>query len=250
MSKLFSAIVTGGSQGIGAAIVRGLMRENIATAILDLETPDKSVSQQSSEPPVYSICCDLSCLDSIQAAVAIAEEKLGPSHILINNVGIGGPFCRLSEVSEEQWDHIFAVNLKSIFRLCKILLPGMQRAKYGRIINIASVHGLQGSALSANYVASKHAVIGYTRALAAEWGIHGITCNAVCPGYIDTQMTSSSKAPKDYISRITKRTPLGRLGSVDEVASLVLYLLSPQAAFMNGSILTVDGGLSADLSIV
>ncbi len=228
------AVVTGGARGIGAAIVDRLAGIH-QVACFDLE-PTAGWSQ----------VCDVGRPEQVAAAIARVEAELGPVEVVVNNAGIGGPFHRVDEVSDDEWTRIIDTNLRSVFLMARAVLPGMKARGFGRVVNIASSLGLAGARLSSTYTATKHGVIGYTKAIAAEWGEHGITCNAVCPGYIDTSMAHQDEVDA---SKIVARTPAGRLGTSAEVADAVAWLVSDEARFVNGAVLTVDGGLVADLGV-
>jgi 3-oxoacyl-[acyl-carrier protein] reductase len=180
----------------------------------------------------------------VDAAIERVREHWGDPSVLVNNAGYGGPFHTLDQVSDDNWDRVFHTNVRAAFWLCRALLPGMRAAGFGRIINIASVEGLAGAAGSANYIASKHALIGYTRAIAVEWGRFGITCNAICPGFVDTGMSAGFDA-----AQLGQRIPAGRLGTADEIARVAAFLAAEESGYLNGSVLAVDGGLLADLGI-
>jgi 3-oxoacyl-[acyl-carrier protein] reductase len=222
------AIVTGAARGIGAAIVDAL-KPAMAVAALDIDT------------------CDVSKSADVERAIAKTEKELGTPTVLVNNAGYGGPFHRADEVSEEEWDSIFATNVKGAFLFSRALLPGMKARGFGRIVNVASIQGLAGAARSSTYVASKHALIGYTRAIAAEWGEHGITCNAVCPGYIDTKMGAGGDG--SYLARVLERSPVKRQGTPGEIAALVAHLVGPHGGYINGATLVADGGILASVGI-
>ena len=236
-------IVTGAARGIGAAIARRLASDGRPVAAVDLDPVPESVGA------ALRLRADVADPASVSRAVAQVREAMGPVDGVVNNAGIGGPFRRVDEVDDDEWLRVMHTNVRSVFLIARAVLPDMKARGAGRIVNIASVHGRFGAARSSTYVASKHAVIGYTRALAAEWGGHGITCNAVSPGYIDTRMGAQAEAGDDHRLRIERRTPAGRLGRPEEVAGLVAWLLGPDSAYVNGAVMTIDGGLSADVGI-
>lgn len=155
----------------------------------------------------------------------------------------------MDEVSDDEWYDLVNANLKSVFNLCRAALPAMKQQGFGRIVNIASVQGYLGAARSSTYVACKHGVIGYTRAIAAEWGAFGITCNAICPGYVQTSMGVQDGAVDDHTQRVIEKTPAGRIAQPQEIAQLVAYLVGPNASFINGASLTIDGGLSCHVGV-
>ena len=195
---------------------------------------------------ILAIPCDVSQPSQIERAYQQIQRDLGTPTILVNNAGLGGPFHRLDEVSYEEWELIFSTNVKSVFTLCRLSLPLMKSAGFGRIVNIASIQAHTGASRSSTYVASKHAVVGYTKAIAAEWGRFGITCNAISPGYLATDMGLNS-FDKDQVHFIQERIPVQRMGTPDEIADLIVFLTTKQAAYLNGCVIVADGGLLADL---
>jgi 3-oxoacyl-[acyl-carrier protein] reductase len=246
------AIVTGAARGIGAAIARELAERRISVALLDIDPKTTKQTAALLDAPgvkVLAVRCDVSKDDAVRRAVAVVRRQLGEPSILVNNAGIGGPFHRIDEVSNREWDQIMSTNLRSVFLFARSLLPGMKARGFGRIVNIASVHGLFGAARSSTYVASKHAMIGYTRAIAAEWGAFGITCNAVCPGYVETAMGAQDDKIQDHRRRVLERTPVGRIAMPDEVAALVGQLTDRRTAYVNGAVIVIDGGLTAHLGL-
>jgi 3-oxoacyl-[acyl-carrier protein] reductase len=241
------ALVTGSSRGIGAAIARVLAADGVAVALLARnETLLDAVHSeiQSSGGTARGYRCDLTQSHEVESTTTAIERDLGPISILVNNAGFGGPFHRTDEVSDEEWELIFATNVRSAFWLCRRLLPGMRDRRYGRIVNISSVLGMSGAARSSTYAATKHALIGYTRSIAAEWAGFGITCNAICPGYIATDMVASADAADVPEASMI---PVGRFGRPKEVADLVSLLVRPDSSYINGSTLTIDGGLTSTL---
>jgi len=247
------ALVTGAGAGIGAAIAKRIASRVEAIVLLDLNREAvnmlaKDIHEQTTIT-VIAHYCDVGNSDLVEQVLSRVKQQVGTPDILINNAGIGGPFHQIDEVSDEEWEMIFNTNVKSIFNFAKRLLPEMKKKNYGRIVNIASVQGYLGAALSSTYVASKHAVIGYTRAIAAEWGNFGITCNAICPGYVDTQMGIQNNAVNEHLKKVVAKTPAGRIAMPDEIASLVDYLISDDASFINGASLTIDGGLTCHVGV-
>lgn len=248
-----TAIVTGAARGIGAATATLLAEQGIAVAVLDVHrAAAQTVVDQIELAGGYAtaIGCDVSQRTDVETAIAITESTWEqPVSVLVNNAGVGGPFHRVDEVSDEEWDWIVGVNLKSVFLFSRNLLPKMRDAGYGRIVNIASIQGLLGSAHSSTYVASKHGMIGYTRTVAAEWGAHGITCNAICPGYVNTALGVQEDAISDYMQRVLEKSPVKRVAEPMEIAALVGHLVGAHGGYINGSAYTIDGGISAHVGI-
>lgn len=238
------AIVTGASRGIGANIARTLAAEGLHVALLARDEPSLLKVSQSitGESSIYR--CDVTKRESVQTTLSTISEQLGPVSVLVNNAGIGGPYHPVNEVTDDEYDLIFATNVRAAFWFCRSLLPAMKQQGFGRVINISSILGLQGASHSSTYIATKHALIGYTRALAAEWGAFGVRCNAICPGYIDTEMLARAKSAE---SARLPCIPAGRFGKADEVAELCAYLVRDEASYFNGSVLTIDGGISSTL---
>jgi 3-oxoacyl-[acyl-carrier protein] reductase len=172
--------------------------------------------------------------------VSVIERQYGPVTILVNNAGITRDNLAL-RMSEEEWDRVIDTNLKAVFRMCKLVMRGMMKARYGRIINITSVVGASGNAGQANYAAAKAGVAGMTRALARELGSRNITVNCVAPGFIETDMTK--ELPEAQRSALLSQISLGRLGQPEEIAAAVAFLASPGAAYVTGSTLHVNGGM-------
>ncbi len=247
------AIVTGASRGIGRAIALRLAREGLRVALLarsadqladvrDEILADALANGRTTDPLVLP--CDL--LDERATVDAINQivQHATPS-VLVNNAGYGGPVQNIDQVSGSDWDRVFGLNVRAAYVLCRHILPQMAMHGSGTIINIGSTHSHIGAAGSVAYCASKHALLGMTRALAAEWGRRGITCNAVCPGYTRTEMVGTFADDPNLLSRI----PTGRVGTPHEVAELVAFLCSPAAKAINGAALNIDGGMLADLGL-
>ena len=242
------ALVTGASRGIGAAIAQVLARSGLRVALLARDAAALARLEhtlRAAGAEAWSFACDVADEAAVDATLERIEASLGVPSVLVNNAGVGGPFHRADEVSRQEWDALFGVNLDSVHHLCRRLLPRMKGAGYGRIVNISSIQGLFGGALSSTYVATKHALVGYSKAVAAEWGAHGITCNAVCPGYTETEMLA--KADPAVKKELLRRIPAGRFATPEEVARLVAFLAGPHGGYINGSTLVIDGGLSAHL---
>jgi 3-oxoacyl-[acyl-carrier protein] reductase len=243
------ALVTGASRGIGAAIAEALAENGFRVALLarDVEALSRLEKKLAAAgAQARSFVCDVADEAAVNATLARIETSLGVPGVLVNNAGVGGPFHRADEVSKAEWDALFGVNVDGVYHLCRWALPRMKAGGFGRIVNISSILGLFGGARSSTYAATKHALIGYSKTLAAEWGAYGITCNAVCPGYIDTEMLANA----DPASRqeLLRRIPAGRFGTPEEVARLVAFLVGPHGSYINGSALVIDGGLSSHLA--
>ena len=239
-----AVIITGAANGIGACIAETLA-DNFNIIITDIVSEDKAENIinkcESRGAEVLYIKSDASSYTDCEQAVKQAAEKFGGIYGLINNAGITRD-ALLMRMSEEQFDSVLAVNLKSVFNMSRLVVPVMIKAKEGRIINISSVAGIYGNAGQTNYASSKAGMIGFTKSLAKEIGSRGVTVNAIAPGFIPTEMTD--KLPEDYIKESQSRIALKKLGSPQDVADAAEFLISSKAAYVTGHVLSVDGGIS------
>src|SRR5450631_3741240 len=233
------ALVTGGTRGIGAAISKALKAAGYKVAA-SYAGNDAAADKFKSETgiPVYK--WDVSSFDACAAGVKQVEAELGPVDVLINNAGItkDGAFHKMTL---EQWNAVINTNLGSLFNMCRQVIEGMRARKFGRIINISSINGQKGQMGQTNYSAAKAGEIGFTKALAQESARAGITVNAICPGYINTEMVQV--IPKDVLEKnILPLIPIGRLGEPEEVARCVVFLASDDAGLITGSTISANGG--------
>lgn len=237
------AWVTGASRGIGRAIAEtlgGMGAAVIGTATSESGAASITERLQAAGVKGRGIVLDVANAESIDAALKDIEAKEGAPTILVNNAGITRDNLLL-RMKQEEWDDIMNTNLASVFRLSKAVLRGMMKARKGRIINIASVVGVMGNAGQCNYAAAKAGIIGFSKSLAREVGSRGITVNVVAPGFVATDMTA--KLPAEQQEKLQEQVPLGRLGSVSDIAHAVAFLASPAAAYITGETLHVNGGM-------
>ncbi|MCX8012637.1 MAG: 3-oxoacyl-[acyl-carrier-protein] reductase [Desulfobacterota bacterium] len=237
------AIVTGGAQGIGRSIALNLARNGADIAVVDInETKAGETLKEIIElgRKGLTIKADVSNFLEAEQMGKTVFETFGKIDILVNNAGItrDGLFLRMKE---EEWDAVINVNLKSVFNCSKGIIRYFGKKGGGRIINITSVVGQMGNVGQANYAASKAGIIGFTKTLAREFGGRGITVNAVAPGFIDTEMTQA--LPEKVKEEFLKSIPLGRMGTPDEVAEVVLFLATDSANYITGQVINVNGGL-------
>jgi NAD(P)-dependent dehydrogenase (short-subunit alcohol dehydrogenase family) len=243
------ALVTGGARGIGAAIVAALAGQGARVTILgrDRVALEDAVARRRASGCVVADVTDPAAL---AAAIERAEAQGGPLDILVNNAGAveTAPFAR---ATRGHWDAMLAVNLTAAFDACRAVVPGMVRRGHGRIVNVASTAGLRGYPYVAAYVAAKHGLVGLTRALALELATSGVTVNAVCPGYTETDLlagaarrvaAATGRSAQDALAQFAKSNPQGRLVTPDQVADAVLFLCRPAASAMTGQAIAVAGG--------
>ncbi len=242
------ALVTGAAQGIGKEIALALGTRGYSVVLNDLREASDTLAQLS-QVGVRAITAlgDVSSETDVRSVVARALDAYGRVDVLVNNAGISH-ISPAQETTLDAWQRVLAVNLTGPFLLCREVGVHMLQQGEGSIVNIASVAGLLGVADRAAYNASKHGLIGLTRTLAAEWGGRGVRCNAVCPGWVKTEMDEADQAGGSYTDAdITGRIPMGRFARPQDVAQAVVFLADPEAsAFVNGATLSVDGGWYAD----
>lgn len=237
-------LVTGASRGIGAAIARKAATEGAMVALNYSTSTEQAMelarSLHNQGCRVLPVQSDVSRTEEVEAMFQVIEDQLGTVDLLVNNAGVSLRSL-ITETSEEQWERIMGVNLKGAYLCCRRALPAMIRKKYGRIVNISSVQGLCGASCEAVYAASKGGLIALTKSLASEVGPSGIVVNSIAPGPVYTDMLRSELGNED-LEMLIEEIPVGRLGETDEIAAACIYLLSGEAGFINGQILTVDGG--------
>lgn len=235
------ALVTGATRGIGRAIAKTLAKDGFtvigtATSSSGAET----ITGYLKEFGGRGLVLNVNSKDSIEESIKEISLKEGDVMVLVNNAGITKDGL-LMRMKEEDWDDVLDTNLKSVFLLVKTVIRGMTKAKFGRIINVASVVGFMGNPGQINYSAAKGGMIAMTKSLAKEFGSRNVTANCVAPGFIETEMTD--KLPSDLKDNYIKNIPLGRFGQVDDIANAVSYLASDGAGYVTGSTIHVNGGL-------
>ena len=235
------ALVTGASGGIGGAIARVLHGAGATVALSGTREGPLAALAADLGSRAHVLPCDLSDLAAVDGLVKRAAEAMGGFDILVNNAGItrDGLMMRMSDAD---WDAVIAVNLTASFRLTRAALRPMMKARWGRIVTIGSIVGTGGNPGQANYAAAKAGLVGMSKSLAAEVASRGITVNTVAPGFIATAMTEA--LTDDQKARLMADIPAGRMGTADEVAAAVLYLASPEAAYVTGATLHVNGGMA------
>jgi 3-oxoacyl-[acyl-carrier protein] reductase len=237
------ALVTGASRGIGQAIADVLGAQGatvIGTATTDEGAAGISQRFQAAGVKGRGVALNVTSADSIESLLKSLEASEGNPSILINNAGITRDNLLL-RMKAEEWDEIMNTNLASVFRMSKAVIRPMMKARKGRIISIASVVGVMGNAGQCNYAAAKAGIIGFSKSLAREVGSRGITVNVVAPGFIATDMTA--KLPEEQQQKLQEQVPVGRLGSVLDIAHAVAFLASPAASYITGETLQVNGGM-------
>ena len=232
-------IVTGASRGIGKGLAQAFAAEGAKVACVATTLAGANATAEAIG--AFGFACDVSDSASVEQLFADVGEKLGTPSVLVNNAGITEDTLIL-RMKDDDWDRVVDVNLKGAFLTIRAAAKVMMKARYGRIVNISSIIGNTGAAGQANYAASKSGLFGLTKSVAKELGSRGITCNAVCPGFIETDMTDS--LPQEMRDHVTKTAPAGRLGTAADIAGAVLFLASQDAAYITGQVLTVDGGLT------
>ena len=242
------AIVSGGSAGIGRAIVMDLARAGVHVAFCFLDTGEESRAEAQEvasvirelEVRVFCEACDVREAEQVNAFVEKTVERLGGVHILVSNAGVGRDRA-LWRMDDEQWSTVLNTNLTGAFYFTRAVAPYLRAQEWGKIVNITSVHGLRSEFGIANYAASKAGIIGFTRSAAVELGPKNINVNAVAPGYIRTTRLTAG-VPAEMLDRARERSVLGRLGDPQDVAGVVLFLCSEAARHITGTVIPIDGG--------
>ena len=235
MSKV--ALVTGGTRGIGAAISEALQTAGYKVAAT-YQDNDKAASGFTARTGVAHFKFDVSDFHACEKGLAKIQDALGNVDILVNNAGITRD-AFLHKMEPKHWNEVIQTNLTSVFNMSRLVIEQMRKKGFGRIINISSINGQTGQAGQTNYSAAKAAIIGFTKALALESAAKGVTVNAIAPGYIDTEMVRA--VSPEVLEKIIAKIPTKRLGKPEEVAHMVVFLASEEAAFANGATFTING---------
>ena len=239
-----TALITGASRGIGRATAELLARQGFAVAINYVQSQraaeELAAALRAQGADAAAFQADVADLGQVEAMISAVEKRLGPVRVLVNNAGIAAQRL-FTDITPEEWQHMLDVNLTGAFHLCQLALPGMIRRKAGRILTVSSMWGQTGGSCEVHYSAAKAGLIGLTKALAKEEGPSGITVNCVAPGVIDTDMMAAFTAEDK--AALAEETPVGRLGSADEVAQLLVFLAGEGAGYITGQVFGVNGGL-------
>ena len=233
-------LISGGDRGIGAAAARAFYEAGYRVAVLYHSNAAAAAALEKQLPGITAVQCDVASRASCELAFRAAEQALGHVDVLVSNAGIAQQKL-FTDITPEEWQRMLDVNLTGAFHLCQLALPGMIRRKTGRILTVSSMWGQTGGSCEVHYSAAKAGLIGLTKALAKEEGPSGITVNCVAPGVIDTDMMAAFTAEDK--AALAEETPVGRLGSADEVARLLVFLAGEDAGYITGQVFGVNGGL-------
>ena len=235
-----TVLISGGDRGIGAAAARAFYAAGYRVAVLYHSNAEAAAALEAELPGITVVQCDVASRASCELAFRAAEQALGRVDVLVSNAGIAQQKL-FTDITPEEWQHMLDVNLTGAFHLCQLALPGMIRRKAGRILTVSSMWGQTGGSCEVHYSAAKAGLIGLTKALAKEEGPSGITVNCVAPGVIETDMMAAFTAEDK--AALAEETPVGRLGTADEVAKLLVFLAGEDAGYITGQVFGVNGGL-------
>lgn len=236
------AVITGGARGMGYAIAKRFLEKGAAAALWDLDEARlaQAADSLSSIGKVSYHKVDVSSFDNVEAAAKQAQQTLGGVELLVNAAGLAGATAPVTDYPNDVWHKVMDVNLNGIFYCCKTIVPMMQSANYGRIVNIASIAGKEGNPNASAYSASKAGLIGFTKSLGKELATSNISVNVICPAVVDTEMLKDVK--DSHIEYMLSKIPMGRMGSVDEIANLVEFLSSEGCSYSTGAVYDLSGG--------
>jgi NAD(P)-dependent dehydrogenase (short-subunit alcohol dehydrogenase family) len=242
------ALITGGSAGIGAAIATRFAREGAAVVVTgrrkeQLDRVVKTIEADGGR--ALAVAGSVTDPTHAPSAVEQAVRAFGKLNVLVNNAGVGAFGKTLDETDDATWDDLLAVNLTGVFRMVKAAVPALRKAGGGAIVNVSSIAGLVGIPLTAAYSATKGGLDALTRCLAVDYAAHGIRCNSVNPGLVKTPMAESLTTDPERLAQVLSAYPLGRAGTPEDVANLVLFLASDEAAWVTGAVFPIDGGMTA-----
>lgn len=235
-----TVLISGGSRGIGAAAARSFHAAGYRVAVLYCQNAEAAAALCQELPGCTAVQCDVASRPSCEAAFRAVEQALGRVDVLVCNAGIAQQKL-FTDITPAEWQRMLDVNLTGAFHLCQLALPGMIRRRHGRILTVSSMWGQTGGSCEVHYSAAKAGLIGLTKALAKEEGLSGITVNCVAPGVIDTDMMAPFSAEDK--AALAEETPVGRLGTADEVARLLLFLAGEDAGYITGQVFGINGGL-------
>lgn len=232
------AIVTGGTRGIGASISKALLAEGYAVAAVyhgNIDAANAFKAETGAGVYKFDVSSYAECMEGVDAI----EKDMGPVAVLVNNAGITRDGM-LHKMEEDAWHAVMETNLTSCFNMCRAVVGGMRERSFGRIVNISSINGQKGQLGQTNYAAAKAGMLGFTKSLALESAAKGVTVNAICPGYIATEMTGSMK--QEVLDNIIRTIPVARMGRPEEIADIVAFLASEKSAFITGATISANGG--------
>jgi 3-oxoacyl-[acyl-carrier protein] reductase len=235
-----TAFVTGSTRGIGLAIARALHAAGARVAVVGRDQARAAAVAAELGERAVGVACDVAQADQVDAAIAAAEQALGPIDVLVDNAGLTRDNILL-RLTDADWNAVLDANLKGAFHTTRAVIKGMMKRRAGRIVNITSIVGLTGNKGQANYAASKAGLIGFTKSVAKEYASRGVLANCVAPGFIQTDMTAA--LPDEARATLLQDIALGRLGRPEDVAGAVLFLASDLAGYITGQVLVVDGGM-------
>ena len=239
-----TAVVSGGASGIGRAVALALAEAGARVAVLDVDARGADAVAREIDDTgrrALGVACDVTRTDAVEAAATAVHAALGPAHVLVNSHGISG-FGTLPSLTEVEWLRMIDVHLHGTFRTCTAFVADMLAAGWGRIVNVSSVGGLRGGPMLVHYAAAKAGVVGFTKALAIDVGPKGVTVNAIAPGLVDTPMLRASGLSETVRAGTIAQMPIRRLGTPEDIAAACLFLVSDQASWFTGQVLSPNGG--------